>query len=196
MTDFVFERCEEHEDDCFHVLNFRLVNKSYIAKHITYLEAIALVMDIPFEEIQRMAEEIEKETPEEEQAWVNTHILNNYKTSLAEEIESLKAWPKNWKTYGGSVLSLKTIEHALLWFQPITEKPHVTVSQEGAIVLEWWNETKKLTIYIDENSIDYLKSWDEDSHIKMEDGLITSKKMIEEILTWLKGENNGRDDSN
>lgn len=59
----------KHDDDCWQVLNFREEGRPVLKDHVPYREAMALVMDIPLEEIEAMAKKFENETPEEEAAW-------------------------------------------------------------------------------------------------------------------------------
>jgi len=69
------ERCDlygiepAHKEDCWQVFNFREEGKPTITSHIPFREAMALVMDIPLEEIEAMAKKFENETPEEEATW-------------------------------------------------------------------------------------------------------------------------------
>lgn len=58
-----------HDDDCWRVFNFREEGQPEIKNHIPYLEAMALVMDIPLAEIEAITAKFENETPEEEAAW-------------------------------------------------------------------------------------------------------------------------------
>ena len=79
VTNFALDRCPEHypdegkdDVDCWYVFNFRVVdletrNHPIIASHITFREAMSLVMDIPMEEINRVAAEIEAEDARSEQ---------------------------------------------------------------------------------------------------------------------------------
>jgi hypothetical protein len=41
---------------------------------------------------------------------------------------------------------------------------------EGEPVFEWWSGEKKLTIYFQEHSAEYVKVWGSNVHSEMEDG--------------------------
>ncbi|MFM7888114.1 MAG: hypothetical protein ACKPCM_15805, partial [Pseudanabaena sp.] len=59
--------------------------------------------------------------------------------------------------------------NSLWWSTPL-----VNVSCDSDVVLEWWNKSKKLTFYINQSSLDYIKVWGSDIDDEMEDGSINS----------------------
>lgn len=59
-------------------------------------------------------------------------------------------------------------------------EPHVTTSCVGEVIFEWWCGEKKLTIYVEENNIEYIKVWGSNIHFDMEDG------NLDEFLPLLK----------
>jgi hypothetical protein len=65
--------------------------------------------------------------------------------------------------------------------------PNLTTSPEGRIVFEWWNGSKKLTLYVDERGFEYIKVLGPDMETEMEDGYSTN--LLEAIthLVWLHG---------
>jgi hypothetical protein len=66
--------------------------------------------------------------------------------------------------------------------------PHVVTSPEGEIVFEWWNGPKKVTLYVGEDSLSYVKSWGDDMLEEMEDGVIQKASEAPSLLTWLLAE--------
>lgn len=64
--------------------------------------------------------------------------------------------------------------------------PHVAVDEEGSVVFEWWcKETKKLTIYVNEDSVEFVKVWGIDMVNEMEEGLIENNEDFRLVWKWL-----------
>jgi hypothetical protein len=63
----------------------------------------------------------------------------------------------------------------------------VNVSYDSDVVLEWWNKSKKLTFYINQSSLDYIKVWGSDIDTEMEDGSINSMHdySIRRLWQWI-----------
>jgi hypothetical protein len=68
----------------------------------------------------------------------------------------------------------------LPWLQP-----HVTSSAEGEIVLQWWNDPKRLTIYFSAHEATYITSWGADIETEMEDGDAASASSRARLWEWL-----------
>lgn len=63
--------------------------------------------------------------------------------------------------------------------------PNVTASPHGEVVLEWWNNEKKLTIYVNEKLSEYVKVWGPDIDEEMEDGVLSDDQTAN-MLIWLE----------
>ena len=69
------------------------------------------------------------------------------------------------------------------------EEPHVGVNERGQITLEWWKETRSLTIFIRaEDHIEYLKAWGKDIEAEMEDGELNRLADFVALSRWLYAE--------
>jgi hypothetical protein len=55
---------------------------------------------------------------------------------------------------------------------PSWQAPHISASEDGEIVFEWWNGSRKLTIYVGAQELTYVKSWGPHVLNDMEDGVI------------------------
>jgi len=64
-------------------------------------------------------------------------------------------------------------------------KPNVTASADGEVVFEWWNGTKKLTIYIRDQSAEYVKVWGADIDTEMSDGNADLSSIRQSLWRWL-----------
>jgi hypothetical protein len=64
--------------------------------------------------------------------------------------------------------------------------PLVSVDHRGYITLEWWHNSRSLTVYINsDNAIEYLKVWGTDITSDMEDGSVTYLTDVISLLKWL-----------
>jgi hypothetical protein len=63
--------------------------------------------------------------------------------------------------------------------------PHVTASAEGEVVFEWWNEPKKLTVYVAAGEVTYVRAWGTDITAEMDEGDASTSTSRGQIWTWL-----------
>lgn len=66
-------------------------------------------------------------------------------------------------------------------------EPNVTASEEGDVVFEWWHHTKKLTVYIGNQSAEYVKVWGTDINSDMSDGDANPISTCRSLWEWLTG---------
>ncbi|MGL4568288.1 MAG: hypothetical protein ACRCU6_07135 [Fusobacteriaceae bacterium] len=65
------------------------------------------------------------------------------------------------------------------------DEPLINVSEDLEVVLEWWHGSKKITIYIKDKSVEYVKTWGADIDNEMEDGEIETEEDIEYLWQWI-----------
>ena len=63
--------------------------------------------------------------------------------------------------------------------------PHVSSSPGGEIVLEWWRDPRKLTVYISDSGTEFVKSWGTSVRDEMAEGTATSVEEAQAIWNWL-----------
>lgn len=111
------------------------------------------------------------------------------------KVHDLLSWGENWNSYRALAPSPIAVAYAESWvvnlFQTVEElgllwiKPSVTPSPEGEVVFEWWYGEKKLTMYVGDQSIDYVQVWGTDIHAKITDGDIGSISDCRSLWVWL-----------
>lgn len=83
-------------------------------------------------------------------------------------LDRLAVLTNNWDGHGSPRPSAASLERARQFledaFRVTTETtgwqtPHISASEEGEIVFEWWNGMRKLTIYVGDEHCSFLKSW-------------------------------------
>src|SRR5438552_3618896 len=81
-------------------------------------------------------------------------------------IQTLAQWGIGWRDYEAPSPSAERIACARAWIEAMRcdalalnllwLKPMVTASEEGEILFEWWNEPKRLAVYITDRGADYI----------------------------------------
>ena len=107
-------------------------------------------------------------------------------------LTAMRSWPAGWNRYGALPPKPEAIAQAEAWLpqlQSCVEKwhePNVTASGIGEVALEWWHGKKKhLTLYLDGETIEYLKSWGNNINTEMMDGEIGSMEEMGALWAWL-----------
>lgn len=111
------------------------------------------------------------------------------------KVHKLLSWGPNWNGYDVLAPNPDAVTHAENWivslFQTIEDldltwiKPSVTASPEGEVVFEWRHEKKKLTIYVGDQSVDYVQVLGTDIDAKITDGDIESLEDSQLLWMWL-----------
>ncbi|SRR5579884_48235 len=111
------------------------------------------------------------------------------------ELYKLSTWPEGWNGYDASAPIHEAIKYAASWICWLYEDiaslrldwfaPNVTASAEGEVVFEWRRDKKHLTIYIGNQSAEYLKDWGMNVDTEMEDGYANSSNVRQTLWKWL-----------
>lgn len=121
---------------------------------------------------------------------------------LTESFASLEGLQNNWDGHGSLAPSPETLAYArealaLLQASALARglpwaEPHIGCNERGQITLEWWQDSKTLTVFVrSENEMDYLRSWGADIVSDMEDGELTHISDFIALSHWLYAESAG-----
>lgn len=66
------------------------------------------------------------------------------------------------------------------WCEPLV---NLSISEE--VVFEWWKEIKKLTVYVADHTVEFIKVWGPDIDNEMEEGSAESLEKLALIWNWL-----------
>lgn len=127
-------------------------------------------------------------------ASLDEHVL--YPTTRA--ILSLLNRKDNWDGRGSEAPKLAAVQRALAFVKTfyihaqVTSnvigyewvRPHVSSSEDGEVVLEWWRGDHKLTIYVSSDSADFVKVWGSDIATEMADGPVIGHQ-FQGLWLWL-----------
>jgi hypothetical protein len=107
-------------------------------------------------------------------------------------LESLKP---NWDSRGSPAPAAEAISAARKWLQPLHyaaacsgspwRAPHISSSDAGEIVFEWWRAQRKVTLYFNNRAPEYLKVWGPHIFDQMESGEIWSSDSFGALWLWL-----------
>ena len=111
------------------------------------------------------------------------------------EISNLLSWPVNWNSYGACAPKYAAVQYATHWidlyYQELVDsgqdwlEPNVTASADGEVVFEWRHGIKVLTIYIGNQSAEYIRDWGADINTEMENGYANSPQIRRTLWKWL-----------
>lgn len=48
--------------------------------------------------------------------------------------------------------------------------PHISATEDGEVTMEWWRDSRKLSLYISDEKVEYIKVWGSNINDEMEDG--------------------------
>ena len=67
----------------------------------------------------------------------------------------------------------------------ILKSAHITYDENNDVCMEFWNEDKKVTIYLEEQCVTLIKVWGTDMLNEMSDENVTNIKDVWEAFSWL-----------
>lgn len=115
---------------------------------------------------------------------------------LRQKLAALQHLPENWDGHGSAKPNPLAIANALGWLEEIYSQifeaelewcaPHITASEDGAVVFEWWRGDHELTLYFGaDHQAEFIKVWG--THIKneMADGQLIEPDGILTLWKWL-----------
>ena len=109
------------------------------------------------------------------------------------QIDRLAVLPENWDGHGSAPPNEHAVERTRQFledaFRSTTatvgwQSPYISASEDGEIVIEWWNGVRKLTIYVGAEKSTFLKSWGPHIVEEMEDGVL-AQTWEPSLWVWL-----------
>jgi len=111
--------------------------------------------------------------------------------------DDIKGLAPNWDGFGSAKPDSRAVELAVSALSEFFRgaaltpygwsNPHVSANESGGIVLEWWREPRKLTVYVTMADISYIRVWGDDVETEMDEGDLTGNPRLEfgSIWSWL-----------
>ena len=111
------------------------------------------------------------------------------------EIYDLLTWGEGWNGYDACAPKYDAVVNADNWIvqfflevmdlDEVWIRPNVTASGDGEVILGWRFGLKRLTIYVGEESAEYLKTWGPDMNDNMDDGDASLTTERQALWKWL-----------
>jgi len=174
------------------------VNSQQSHRVINFLKCLSILMSLPENALQKSVSQLEtiRDTLDKEYVFLQPVDLQQIadKYSSFPHIASLVGnLEKDYESlYSNSPKTIKTAEKLMEKVNSIALKnnwwwhaPLLNISVDNEIVLEWWNLGKKITIYVKEEVIDYIKLWGADIENEMEDGSISLNDDLIDLWQWI-----------
>lgn len=85
--------------------------------------------------------------------------------AIIDEIDTLRVWETD--SYGCPAPGSDTLRRAISWITRLYFQvafgnwlsPNITTSSESELVFEWWQGVKKLTMYVSNQTTEYIQAW-------------------------------------
>lgn len=125
--------------------------------------------------------------------------LNLWKRQMAMNevaalIANVAARQENWDGYGSAEPNENAVMRSVgvissFYTEAIQRRtgwitPFVGLNERGDVVFEWWNDHKKLSLYVGPDTTDYVSSWGLDIEEQMDAGAADSSR-FGDFWTWL-----------
>jgi len=110
-------------------------------------------------------------------------------------IRNLSSREAGWDGHNAPMPQPRAIEHAGRWIEQayavvaaaptVWHDPYVSSDESGDVSLEWWNGTRKITVYVTPEIVEYVQMCGPDIVSQMEDGEITCPAVWRKLWDWL-----------
>lgn len=110
-------------------------------------------------------------------------------------INALGNLADNWDSFGSAKPNPASIQNALVQIESLYQsatstglpwiEPHISASEIGDVVFEWWCNDHKLTVYVGPDSLEYIQVWGLDIVNEMSDGIIQGN-IFQILWQWLR----------
>lgn len=110
-------------------------------------------------------------------------------------LNKLEGLGHNWDGRGSDPPSPDAIVVAREWLPAIYRAtartawgwvaPHITPSDSGEVVFEWWKGGRKITLYFGEDTVVYIKVWGPNIDSQMDSGELKSSEGFHKLWNWL-----------
>jgi hypothetical protein len=111
------------------------------------------------------------------------------------KLRNLLTWSAGWNSYDSLEPNPEAISHAENWigrlFLEVADlglpwiQPNVIADANGDVVFEWWHGKKKLTVYIEDESAEYVQVWGTNIHSEMSNGDAEPISTCRSLWLWL-----------
>ncbi len=130
-------------------------------------------------------------------ATIVERIVREALKATLTQLQDLLAWEADWNSYDALPPNRDAVLRAEDWivrlFLEVADlgrvwiSPNVTASADGEVVFEWWYGRKKLTVYVSDESTEYVQVWGDDMDTEMSEGNADPLSTCRSLWLWLVG---------
>jgi hypothetical protein len=112
-----------------------------------------------------------------------------------QRLDTLRGFKEDWDGRGSARPNPDAINLARRWLRVLYVaressfkawiSPHVSASEAGEVVFEWWRGPRKLTLYFGPDDIEYIKVWGPNIDDEMESASLESARDFSALWIWL-----------
>ena len=132
--------------------------------------------------------------PVDDASIVERIVKDALKETLTK-LRNLLTWSAGWNGYDSLAPNSDAVLHAENWivrlFLEVADvgltwiQPNVIADANGDVVFEWWHGKKKLTVYIEDESAEYVQVWGTNIHSEMLNGDAEPISTCRSLWLWL-----------
>jgi len=114
--------------------------------------------------------------------------------STLKKLNDLRGFQANWDGRGSVPPTsekiaqarelIEAMHRALAEVGETWKTPHVAASEEGDVVMEWWRNDRKLTVYVGGAQPEFFQVWGPNIEDEMRDGAMTPRQFAD-LWDWL-----------
>ena len=113
--------------------------------------------------------------------------------ALHTQIDRIAALPDDWDGHSSVRPHPTSVENGRQFLEEAYrqtiltagwQSPHISASEDGELVFEWWSGNRKLTAYVGPQEATYIKSWGPHILNDMEDGVLQGEN-FPSLWLWL-----------
>lgn len=112
-----------------------------------------------------------------------------------DALDELAALNDNWDGRNSRAPESLAIDTARRWLDDLRMEsylagrpwvsPHVSVGDDGEVTLEWWRQTRKISLYFGTNQPEFVKVWGPHIQNDMDSGVLQSSTAFRALWVWL-----------
>jgi hypothetical protein len=116
--------------------------------------------------------------------------------AVNQQLSAMNDWSDNWDGYGSRRPNFEAISAARDLLTVLYEAaapnngwsdPHLSADEQGSVVMEWWQDYKKITLYVTPTETSYVRVWGDDIDTEMDEGLLTAPSYeFGALWSWLR----------
>ena len=112
-----------------------------------------------------------------------------------QKLASIRGYQEDWDNNGSAKPNAEAIANAearlpelyrICTSVGVWRDPHISASEDGEIVFEWWNGQRKVTLYFLPEAMEVIRSWGTNIDTEMDERPVPSLDRFLAVWAWLQ----------